>query len=524
MKNLLLTALDFSPLVNAMLPLNLLNPSQSLPSKLGGAALLIAAAWAGLGTPEALAQIGSPAPGQLQQFTFQNTPSVLPPESEYTLGPGDRLRVDILQVEGLSGEYQVLVDGTVGFPLIGTVRVADLTIPELNQLLASQYAKYIRRPLVTAILTSPRPLNITLSGEVNSPGAYALAIEGGQKFPTLTQVIQQAGGLTPVSDISRVQLRRQKGNYQENYSINLWELLREGNSRQNVTLRDGDVVVIPSKTATDPREVRQLADANFGIRFEQEINVAVIGEIFRPGSYKLSPAIRASSITEVSGDNSNRAGTGSRANVENTQPVRLTQAIQEAGGIKSQADIRNVEVRRENRDGNFELIVVNLWELLDEGNLDKDVILQNGDVITVPQAKELSPNEFEAIATANFSPRSITVNVVGEVRRGGAIQLQPNSTLNQAILAAGSFDPVRADKASVDLIRLNPDGTVTKLNIAPDFSLNISSDKNPTLRNNDVVLVNTSGLTQATDTLRELFSPVGALLGGGVLSLINILN
>ncbi|MBE9203012.1 polysaccharide biosynthesis/export family protein [Synechocystis salina LEGE 06099] len=501
--------------------MNPLNPSQSLPSKLNSAVLLIAMAWVGLGTPEALAQIGSPAPGQLQQFAPQNTPSVLPPESEYTLGPGDRLRVDVFQVQELSGEYQVLVDGTIGFPLIGTVRVIGLTIPELNQLLASQYAKYIRRPLVTAILTSPRPLNITLSGEVNSPGVYALAIEGGQKFPTLTQVIQQAGGLTPVSDISRVQLRRQKGNYQETYSINLWELLREGNSRQNVTLRDGDIVVIPSKTATDPREVRQLADANFGIRFEQEINVAVIGEIFRPGSYKISPGIRASSISEVGGSG---GGGGSSLNVENTQPVRLTQAIQEAGGIKSQADIRNVEVRRENRDGNFELIVVNLWELLDEGNLDKDVILQNGDVITVPQAKELSPNEFEAIATANFSPRSITVNVVGEVRGGGALQLQPNSTLNQAILAAGSFDPIRADKASVDLIRLNPDGTVTRLNIAPDFSLNISSDRNPTLRNNDVVLVNTSGLTQATDTLRELFSPIGALLGGGGLSLINLIN
>lgn len=502
--------------------MNAMNPSQSLPSKLGGAVLITTMACLGLWTQEAFAQIGSPSPGQLQQTSPQNAPSILPPESEYTLGPGDRLRMDILQVEGLSGEYQVLVDGTVGFPLIGTVRVADLTIPELNQLLANQYAKYIRRPLVTAILTSPRPLNITLSGEVNSPGAYALAIEGGQKFPTLTQVIQQAGGLTPVSDISRVQLRRQKGNQQENYSINLWELLQEGNSRQNITLRDGDVLIIPSKAATDPREVRQLADANFGIRFEQEINVAVIGEIFRPGSYKLSPGIRASSIGEVGG--SGGGGGGSSLNVENTQPVRLTQAIQEAGGIKSQADIRNVEVRRENRDGNFELIVVNLWELLDEGNLDKDVILQNGDVITVPQAKELSPEEFEAVATANFSPRSITVNVVGEVRRGGAIQLQPNSTLNQAILAAGSFDPVRADKASVDLIRLNPDGTVTRLNIAPDFSFNISSDRNPTLRNNDVVLVNTSGLTQATDTLRELFSPIGALLGGGGLSLINILN
>ncbi|WLT37651.1 hypothetical protein NON20_18150 [Synechocystis sp. B12] len=199
-----------------------------------------------------------------------------------------------------------------------------------------------------------------------------------------------------------MQLRRQKGNQQENYSINLWELLQEGNSRQNVTLRDGDIVIIPSKTATDPREVRQLADANFGIRFEQEINVAVIGEIFRPGSYKLSPAIRASSITQVSADNTNQNAASTRSNVENTQPVRLTQAIQEAGGIKSQADIRNVEVRRENRNGDFELIVVNLWELLDEGNLDKDVILQNGDVITVPQPRNFHQMNLKPLLLLTF--------------------------------------------------------------------------------------------------------------------------
>ncbi len=280
---------------------NLIVPPKSVSLRLTSMVLGTAVAYLGLFPPIASAQIGGPSPSQFGQINPQNAPSRLPTDGEYTLGPGDRLRVDVLQVEGLSGEYQVLVDGTVGFPLIGTINVNNLTVPDLNQLLIKQYAKYIRHPLVTVILTVPRPLNITLAGEVNSPGAYALAIEGGQKFPTLTQLIQQAGGLTPVSDISRVQLRRQKGVSEEIYSINLWQLLREGNSQQNVTMRDGDVVVIPSKTATDPREVRQLVDANFGIRFEQEINVAVIGEIFRPGSYKLSPAIRASNLAEVGG-------------------------------------------------------------------------------------------------------------------------------------------------------------------------------------------------------------------------------
>jgi len=491
-------------------------PTKTLPLRLTSAALGLTLGYLGIFPLTVLAQTGPTA------LIPPRPAAILPTDTQYTLGPGDRLRMDALQVEGLSGEYQVLVDGTVGFPLIGTMQVKGKTIPQVNALLIEKYSKYIKRPTITVILTAARPLNVTLSGEVNSPGAYTLPIENGQKFPNLTQVIQGAGGLTPVADISQVQVRRQKGDTEESFRVNLWELLQRGDSRQNLVLRDGDVVIIPSKATTNPEEVRQLTDANFGIRFEQEINVAVIGEIFRPGSYKVSPTVRASNLGEVGGSSGQA---NNRLNTANSQPVRLTQAIQEAGGIKSQADIRNIEVRRENRNGDFEVIVVNLWELLDEGNLDKDVILKNGDVITVPQAEKLSPEEFEAVATANFSPRTISINVVGEVRGAGVRQLPPNSTLNQAILAAGSFDPIRANKASVNLIRMNPDGTVTKMNIDPDFSLNISSERNPTLRNNDVILVDTNGLAATTDTLRTLLSPIGALFGGGsVLGIANSIN
>ncbi|MFM1843031.1 MAG: GumB protein [Cyanobacteriota bacterium] len=497
--------LNFSPIISP----------KNLPLRLTSATLGLTLSYLGIFPLTVLAQTNPSSPTALIP---PRPAAILPTDTEYTLGPGDRLRMDALQIEGLTGEYQVLVDGTVGFPLIGTLNVNGKTIPQVNALLIDKYSKYIKRPTITVILTAARPLNITLSGEVNSPGAYTLPIENGQKFPNLTQVIQGAGGLTPVADISQVQIRRQTGELEESFRVNLWELLQRGDSRQNIVLRDGDVVIIPSKATTDPDEVRQLTDANFGIRFEQEINVAVIGEIFRPGSYKLSPGTRATNLAEVGGANSTN---NNRLNAADSQPIRLTQAIQEAGGIKSQADIRNVEVRRENRNGDFEVIVVNLWELLDEGNLDKDVILKNGDVITVPQAEKLSPEEFEAVATANFSPRTITVNVVGEVRGAGPKQLPPNSTLNQAILAAGSFDPIRADTASVNLIRMNPDGTVTKMNIDPDFALNISSERNPTLRNNDVILVNTNGLASTTDTLRTLFSPIGALFGGIPFGAIN---
>lgn len=447
-------------------------------------------------------------------------PVVLPKEGEYTLGPGDRIKVDVFQAAELSGEHQVLVDGSIGFPLIGMVKVQGKTIPELTQTLSQQYGRYIKRPVVTVYLTSPRPLNITLAGEINRPGAYNIAINQGQKFPHLTDIIQEAGGLTPVADISQVEVVRQIGKDTEYYRVNLWELLQNGDKRQNITLRDGDVVRVPSKQQTDPEEVRQLADANFGIRFDQEINVAVVGEVFRPGSYKLTPASRASNIGEVGG----AGGTAGGVNASKTIPVRLTQALQEAGGIRPQADVRNLTVRRKNRTGQEELISVNLWELLNAGNLEKDIILQSGDVVTVPMAGAINPKEFDALASANFAPRTIRVNVTGEVKTPGLKEMPPNSTLNQAILAGGGFNPTRADEGRVELVRLNPDGTVTKLAVKPDFGEGVNPNNNPTLRDNDVIVVHTNTLTTTTQTIGTVLSPIGAILGGGLFSIINLFD
>lgn len=449
-----------------------------------------------------------------------SAPSILPQESEYLLGPGDRVGMSIYQIDDLKGEFPVLVDGTIGFPLIGTIKVQGKTIPQLTDILRQQYKKYIKRPDITVILLQPRPLSITLAGEVNSPGSYQVAVAQGQKFPSLTDMIQQANGLTPVADISQVEVRRAIGNEEQTYRVNLWALLQKGDSRQNVTLRDGDVIVVPSKTKTDPHEVRQLVDANFGIRFDSEINVAIVGQVFRPGAYKLAPTTRASNLAQVGGTTGSSVGNNKEQGIR--QPVRLTQALQEAGGVKPDADIRDIQVRRQNRNGQEELIAVNLWELLQSGDLNKDIILQSGDTINVPQASELTASQFDAMATANFAPKTIRVNVIGEVRKPGQVELPPNSTLNQGLLAGGGFDPRRADQSNVNLIRLNPDGTVTKMTIQPDFSDNIDSERNPTLRNNDVILVNTSSLASTTDTLGTVFSPLGAILGGGFLSIFNL--
>lgn len=419
-------------------------------------------------------------------------------ETEYTLGPGDRIRVDIFQVKDFSGEFAVLVDGTVSFPMVGNIKVEGMTVDQLDALLSQRYAEYIKRPVITVGLLAPRPLKIAISGEVNSPGSYTLTLDESKKFPSVTDLIQQAGGITAAADVSQVQIRRRFQGRQQVLTLNMWELLEKGNQSQNITLRDGDSIIIPTSEKIDPTAIRQLADANFGIQADQELNVAVVGEVYRPGSYKVTP---------------DRTKVGNNATTKLELP-RLTNAIQQAGGVKPLADVRQIEVRRLTRAGTQQTIEVDLWALLQTGEIGEDIILQDGDTIVVPTAQALDPKESESLAAASFSPAQIRVNVVGEVKQPGVIEVPPNTPLNQAVLAAGGFNDQRANKEEVELIRLNPNGTVSKRDVTIDFAQGIDEEGNPALRNNDVVVVKRSGLASATDAIGTVLAPVGAAFGG----------
>jgi polysaccharide export outer membrane protein len=111
------------------------------------------------------------------------------------------------------------------------------------------------------------------------------------------------------------------------------------------------------------------------------------------------------------------------------------------------------------------------------------------------------------------------VDIVGEVDGPGTIELQPNTPLNQALLAAGGFDENRANRNTVELIRLNPNGTVVTKNINIDFSAGINPEVNPILLQNDVVIVSRSGSTKTVDGIDKFLNPISR-----VFSILNILN
>jgi polysaccharide export outer membrane protein len=340
-----------------------------------------------------------------------------------------------------------------------------------------------------------QPLNVVVVGEVTRPGPYVVQPEGTGAVPTLARALQVAGGIRQTADITQIQIiRLVRGGRQQRFTVNYSQLLQTADRTQDIILQQGDTIFVPASVSPTAADSLALASSSVSATGAQPLNVAVTGEVQRPGSYVIQPAqpptVIVSALPSVAG-----------------LPT-VTQAIQIAGGITQSADIRRIEVRRVTQAGVEQRISVNFWQLLVSGDRSQDIVLQQGDTIFVPTAVNIDPAEAALLADASFSPATIPVNVVGEVTRPGITQVRPNTPLNQAILAAGGFN-TRARKATVELLRLNPNGTVSRRTIEVDLDKGTNEQTNPTLRPNDVILVARSGLARTTDSLGLILNPVG---------------
>ena len=435
-------------------------------------------------------------------------------EAAYTLGSGDRIALDIFGVPEFSKEYQVLVDGTLNLPIIRSVLIQGLTLQEAANVITKRYEPFINVPVVTVTLVVARPLNIGLAGEVTSPGSYKINPTregGGVKFPTLMEMLQLAKGVTSAGDMRNVQIRRpRRGGPEQVTTVDLQDFLETGNLRQDVTIRDGDTIFVPTASALNTQEVRQRASANFSADITKPIGVVIVGEVNRPGPYTVFASdVRSTNqqteLSFVSIDQQQGAVVG--------LPT-ITRALKIAGGITTEADIRRVQIRRRVRGGNEQTIMVNLWDLLQKGDATQDILLQEGDSVIIPTAATVDLAEVSQLATSSFSPNAISINIVGEVIRPGALLVRPSTSLHQALLTAGSFNQLRANKDRVELLRLNPNGTVSRRTIEVDFAQGLNPNNNPTLRNNDVILVARSGYTRAADNINRFLQPIAGAVSG----------
>jgi polysaccharide export outer membrane protein len=544
----------------------------------------------------------------------------------YTLGAGDRLRVDIFNVPEYSGEFYVLGDGAINLPVIGAIPVQGMTVQRASSLLTAYFSKYVKRPIVTISVLAPRPVQFAIAGEVTRAGSYIIPFSGdNRKFPSITQAIQLAGGTTQTANLRQVQVRRAATG--RIALVNMFDVLQRGNTSQDITLRDGDTIYISRSENVTAADRLRLTGSNLANQ-DTTVKVAILGEIGKPGTYTLkgdatgsattggrvnpptlTEAIKIAggstasadlskvrvrrntrtgpgqvvpidlisllksgdfsqdiilqdgdtillpTLTQVSSANSsliaasnlgpqainppkvvivgevNRPGTYTLQSAGNTTNnstqltgtlslPTVTSAIQAAAGIKPTADIRQIQLIRTTRTGE-QKISLNLFKLLQQGDTSQDLIVQEGDRLFIPVAKNISNQDIDTIASSTLSPASIKVNVIGESGKGalGTVEVPSNTTLNQAILIAGGFNNVRANKNEVDFIRLNPNGTVTKRLIKLNFTKGFDAEYNPRLQNNDTIVIGRNNLTRIGDGFSTILQPFNGLfqiLGGGL--------
>ena len=167
------------------------------------------------------------------------------PGEEYVIGPLDELTIHVWRNEELGAKVQVRPDGRITTPLVADMPAVGKTPTMLSEDIRLQLSQYIEEPLVTVIVN-------TFAGTYSQQVRVVGATEKPASLPyranmTLLDAMIAVGGLSEFAAGNRAKLirfDRSAGNQRE-YALRLNDLLRRGDSKANVMLKPGDVIIIP---------------------------------------------------------------------------------------------------------------------------------------------------------------------------------------------------------------------------------------------------------------------------------------
>ena len=281
------------------------------PDQLGAGALEVAAVQA-LGVPPlrgaslwldtGLVDVRAPGPPSsvfgvdvFRRATTQFLPLLSGPvPPDYRLGPGDALV--LILTGGVEQAYSLSVtrEGFLVIPAVGQVYVANLTLPELRDLLYARlgqvYASVRRDPGARTqfhvTVASVRAIQVYVVGEVAQSGAYQISA-----LATALSAMYAAGGVTERANMRQIELRRVG---RAVATLDLYDYLLRGDTRSDVRLETGDVLFVPVHGA----------------------RVHVTGAVIRPAVYELRPG------------------------------ETLADVVRAAGGFRPEAELRRIAIHR----------------------------------------------------------------------------------------------------------------------------------------------------------------------------------
>lgn len=175
-----------------------------------------------------------------------------PPPSKYpsqevnvedtSLGPGDVFEVRVFYgSKELKAMYRVSAEGTIQFPYIGEVVVADKSPAEIELEIQQRLADgYLKSPIVSVFVKESNSKKVSVFGQVREAGTFPYT-DG----MTIVEAISRAGGFTPMARKNAVTVTRKQSSGEQRFTVPV-ESIAEGKA-SNFMLRPGDVVFVPER-------------------------------------------------------------------------------------------------------------------------------------------------------------------------------------------------------------------------------------------------------------------------------------
>ncbi len=228
-------------------------------------------------TPLPLEPMGIDALEPFGYEIFRGTPSTFAPETDipapvnYVVGPGDTINVQLFGNQNIEYFLTVSRDGTVNFPQIGPVNVSGLTFTEVRNVLTERVTEQMIGVRASITLGELRSIRVFVLGEVERPGSYSVS-----SLATITNALLTSGGVRRIGSLRNVRLMRDG---EVISTLDLYELLLRGDTRNDVRLQPGDAIFVPPVGQT----------------------IAVDGEVRRPAIYELRNERTVAEIVSLAG-------------------------------------------------------------------------------------------------------------------------------------------------------------------------------------------------------------------------------
>jgi len=281
------------------------------------------------------------------QYLLENPEARGPAGGDYKVGGYDVLSIVVYEEKDLSrGAVRVSADGFISFPLIGRVKVENLTTSEIEKLISHKLAEkqYLLDPHISAMVTEYNSKRFLVLGAVKNPGSYSL-----QAQESVLDAISRAGGIRRTQEgywertggeragkkamIIRTENLNTDHARKIVINLDLEGLLKGRDQISNIFMADKDMLFIPTAE-----------------------HFYIIGQVIRPGSYSIAD-----------------------------KEITLIEAISIAGGFTRVAARNRTRIIRV-EDGAEKIIEIKVDAITDAGKKIQDVPVKPGDVIVVPES------------------------------------------------------------------------------------------------------------------------------------------